>query len=115
MRGASGLLDGTLDEIRHDYGMDTIRVRMDGANGADMQSIAGVTGVRDLGQVQELRLVPGADEQAVLAALMKLGTVRRFEITQPSLQDIFIRIARPRPEEMAATAETMSAAATPAA
>ena len=105
------VLDGTLDEIRHDYGMDTIRVKVEGAGGAEMQSIAGVSGMRDMGQVQELRLVPGANEQQVLGALMKLGTVRRFEIMQPSLQDIFIRIARPRPEEMMASPEEVSAAA----
>ena len=95
--------------------MDTIRVKVDGANSADMQSIAGVSGVRDLGQVQELRLVNGANEQQVLAALMQLGTVRRFEIAQPSLQDIFLRIARPRPEEMVAAPSEATASAAGAA
>ncbi len=94
------VLDGTLDDIRHDYGSDTLRVRLEGADSSEIGRLPGVAGVRDMGQVQELRLAEGADEQAVLAGLMNLGRVRHFEVTQPSLQDIFIRIARPQPEEM---------------
>lgn len=109
------VLDGTLDEIRHDYGMDTIRVNVDGAGAGEMAGIAGVSGVRDLGQVQELRLNRGADEQQILAAVMQLGRVRRFEIAQPSLQDIFIRIARPQPEDLAASEDKLAHAAAGAA
>jgi ABC-2 type transport system ATP-binding protein len=89
------VLDGGLDEIRREYGLDTVRVVVDGATGEGMGNLPGVTRVRDLGQVQELTMAAGADEQAILVGLMGLGKVRRFEVTQPSLQDIFVRIARP--------------------
>ena len=102
------VLDGTLAEIRHDYGMDTLRVDVEGAGAAEMRRLPGVGGVRDLGQVQELRLDAGADEQQVLAELMRLGRVRCFEIKQPSLQDIFIRIARPQVEDLAAAEDEMA-------
>ena len=94
------VLDGTLDEIRDAYGSDTIRVAVDGAGGDQMRSLPGVAAVRDLGQTQELRYEPGADDQAILHGLTRLGRVRRFEVTEPSLQDIFVRIARPQPEDL---------------
>ncbi len=99
------VLDGSLDDIRRDYGLDTIRVQVDGADGTDMDRLPGVSRVRDLGQTQELTLEPSADEQAVLASLINLGRVKRFEVTQPSLHDIFVRIARPAAEDLGVTSE----------
>jgi ABC-2 type transport system ATP-binding protein len=43
-----------------------------------------------------------ADPQALLAALVARTRVQHFEITRPSLHDIFVRIARPTAEELAA-------------
>ncbi len=94
------VLDGTLGEIQQTYGTDTIRVQVEGVGGDPMQSLPGVARVRDLGQTQELALEPGADEQAVLAALMPMGRIKQFEVTSPSLQDIFVRIAKPDAEDV---------------
>jgi ABC-2 type transport system ATP-binding protein len=94
------VLDGSLDEIRTQYGSDTIRVQVEGTDGTGMSSLPGVQRVRDLGQTQELTVDQDADEQAILTGLMALGRVRRFEITQPNLQDIFVRIARPAAEDI---------------
>jgi ABC-type uncharacterized transport system ATPase subunit len=49
--------------------------------------------------MQELRLDRQADPQDVLAALMRRGKVMHFEVAHPSLQDIFVRIARPEAAE----------------
>lgn len=55
--------------------------------------------MRDLGRVQEIRLAPAADPQDVLRRVLEVDTVHSFEITQPSLHDIFVRIAgEPEPE-----------------
>ena len=86
------VLDGTLDSIQDSYGFDTLRVRADGAS---LAGLPGVDRVTDLGRYQELRLVRGADPQAVLAELMRRGRVDRFERARPSLHDIFVRIANP--------------------
>jgi ABC-2 type transport system ATP-binding protein len=88
------VLDGTLQDIRRKYGEDTLRVRMEG-NGRSLDDLPGVMHVADFGQWQEVRLKEGADAQAVLAALVPRGRVSHFELAQPSLQDIFVRIARP--------------------
>jgi ABC-2 type transport system ATP-binding protein len=91
------VLDGTMDQIQMSYGADTVRVRVDG--GADvLRSLPAVTVVNDYGQLQEVRC---ADPQALLVALVARARVQHFEITRPSLHDIFVRIARPTAEELA--------------
>jgi ABC-2 type transport system ATP-binding protein len=55
--------------------------------------------VDNLGNLQELRLAAGADPQRVLAELVGRTRLRSFEITKPSLHDIFVRIARPDRQE----------------
>lgn len=92
------VLDGTLDEIQSAYGADTVRVRIDGPVHL-LDSLPGVSGVNDFGQLQELRV--SGDPQALLAALVARVPVRHFEVTRPSLHDIFVRIARPTPQELA--------------
>lgn len=90
------VLDGTLDDIQAAYGADTVKVRVDG--GADLiRSLPGVTSVNDHGQLQEVRC---GDPQALLAALVARARVQHFEITRPSLHDIFVRIARPTAAEL---------------
>ena len=91
------VLDGTLDSIKDQYKQDIIRVQVDG-NGFDPHALPGVEQVNDFGRMQELRVGSKADTQEVLKALMGQGRVRHFEITRPSLHDIFIRIARPSAE-----------------
>ena len=60
-----------------------------------MNGLPGVDKVRDLGQVQELRMARGCDPQRVLRALVARTSVSSFSVTRPSLHDIFVRIAGP--------------------
>ena len=86
------VLDGTLDEIQSVYGVDTVRVRT--AGGASI--LAGMPDVRvmnDYGQMQEVQLT--ADPQRFLQQLVARTAVYHFEVTRPSLYDIFVRIAKP--------------------
>jgi len=92
------VLDGTLESIQDAYGKDTLRVRLEN-DGAAFENLPGVAKVTDFGRLKELRLERNADSQQVLAALMARGSVRHFELTLPSLQDIFVRIAGPVGEE----------------
>jgi ABC-2 type transport system ATP-binding protein len=92
------VLDGTLEAIQNQYGDDTLRITAE--NGAaSINGLPGVEQVRDLGQVQELRLVKGSDPQEVLRALIARTHVSAFTIQKPSLEDIFIRIAGPVTED----------------
>jgi ABC-2 type transport system ATP-binding protein len=88
------VLDGTLTSIQDTYGSDTVRVRLDGG-AARLDDLRGVQKVIDHGRMQELRLDRDTDTQQLLAQLMARGRVRHFELTRPSLDDIFVRIADP--------------------
>ena len=92
------VLDGTLQSIQDSHGADTIRVRL-GVDSPNLRELPGVQSVTDFGQSQELRLSAGADAQLVLAALVSRTRVLHFEVTRPSLHDIFVRIAGPQTEE----------------
>lgn len=89
------VLDGTLESIQRQYGRDTVRVRLEGVDGAALQGLPGVTEVADFNRYQELRISPGADPQLILSVLQQRGRVIHFEIAHPSLHDIFVRIAAP--------------------
>jgi len=86
------VLDGTLDEIQAQYGNDTIRLSAEGGAEA-LTGLPEIEQVRDLGQVQEVRMTLGADPQELLRALIARTAVRSFSVTKPSLHDIFVRIA----------------------
>jgi len=92
------VLDGTLTSIQDRYGTDTIRIRTsDGV--AALQNLPGVDKINNFGQMQELRMKPDSDSQAIIRAILSQTHVRSFEIVKPSLHDIFIRIAGPEAKE----------------
>jgi ABC-2 type transport system ATP-binding protein len=88
-----------LDSIQQTYGSDTVRVRLEENGAISWDGLPGVSRVMNFGRTQELRLERGADSQLVLAALMARGTVRHFELSHPSLHDIFVRIAAPAEQD----------------
>jgi ABC-2 type transport system ATP-binding protein len=92
------VLDGTLSDIQDQYGNDTLRIQSDlGASG--LEGIAGIEKVNDFGKLQEVRVASGTDPQKILADLLKVTRITKFELTKPSLNDIFIRIASPERKE----------------
>ena len=92
------VLDGTLDHIQDQYGNDTLQIQSElGAEA--LKDIKGIENVRNFGKLQEIRLETGVDPQKILAELLKKTRISKFEITKPSLNDIFIRIAAPERKE----------------
>jgi ABC-2 type transport system ATP-binding protein len=86
------VLDGTLDEIQSAYGYDTIRLRTDAGMDA-LDGLEGIEEINDQGNLQEVRW--RGDPQELLSALMVRTRIAQFEVTRPSLHDIFVRIATP--------------------
>ncbi len=89
------VLDGTLNEIQDQFGSDTIRIRTSDGMAA-LNDLSDVDSVIDSGNHQDVRWA--GDPQDFLRALMDRTEVQHFEITRPSLHDIFVRIANPEPE-----------------
>ena len=87
------VIDGTLNQIQHQYGEDTIRVSIDGDKRL-LSGVPGVMDVRDFGQYQELRF--SGEPQVLLKKLLESMSLQSFTITRPSLHDIFVRIASPK-------------------
>ena len=93
------VLDGTLEHIQDQYGNDTLQIQSElGAEA--LKDIKGIENVRNFGKLQEIRLEDGVDAQKILAELLKKTRISKFEITKPSLNDIFIRIAAPERKEV---------------
>jgi ABC-2 type transport system ATP-binding protein len=92
------VLDGTLSAIQDTYGADTLRVRIGDGAGV-LQNIDGIEKINDFGQLQELRLASDGNPQKILQEILRRTTVRSFDITKPSLHDIFVRIAGPEAKE----------------
>jgi len=88
------VLDGTLRSIQEKYGQDTLRLQTEMGTEA-LQGVAGIEKVNDFGQIQEVRLTSGTDPQSVLKKVLEKTRVDRFEMSAPTLEEIFIRIARP--------------------
>ena len=96
-RGAK-VLDGTLSHIQDQYGNDTIRIQSDMGVEA-LEDLTGIEKINNFGKLQEIRVSSGTDPQKILSEVLKKTRITRFEITKPSLNDIFIRIASPERKE----------------
>ncbi len=92
------VLDGTLGEIKDKYGKDTVRLRTEGGASV-LEGLPGIENVLDMGGYQDVKLQGNSNE--FLTQLMQRTRVQLFEETQPSLHDIFIRIAKPKDAEPA--------------
>jgi ABC-2 type transport system ATP-binding protein len=87
-RGAK-VLDGSVAEVKARHGKNTVALAFDG-DGAFLESLPGVAKVTDFGQYVEVRLRDGAEAQPLLLEAAARLRLRRFEIVEPSLHDIFV-------------------------
>ncbi len=89
MHRGDKIIDGTLKEVRSsgDHG---IQLDYDG-DGAFLKSMEGVERVNDSGKQAEIYLQPGFDPQQILAQIVGKVSVRRFDLREPSLHEIFVR------------------------
>lgn len=93
------VLDGTVATIREEYGADMVRFDLAPGNAWDPRTADGVSAVRERSGGFEFRVQ--GDTAPLLRAALDAGGVTRFERHHPTLHDIFVRIARPEPEELA--------------
>ena len=83
------VLQGSLSEVKNGNGRRFVQIDYEG----DGKFLAGnplIDSLNDYGNHAELRLKPGADAQELLQAAMHQLRVLRFQVMDPSLEQIFI-------------------------
>ncbi len=93
------VLDGKLSDVKAKFGSNMLQVDIEG-DGAFAANLPGVEKLLEFNNYIELKLADNADPQSILKSLMEKVVVRRFEIMEPSLYDIFISVARIDPVEL---------------
>ena len=83
------LLDGSISEIKGASGR-ALHLEYEG-DGRILQELKGVSRVNDAGVQAELFLEEGQDPQEILAALVGRIKIRKFDLSEPSLHEIFVR------------------------
>ena len=83
------VLDGTLREVRASEERG-ILLDYDG-DGSVLRGLQGVGRVNDSGKQAELYPEPGTDPQDILQQLVGRVSIRRFDLREPSLHEIFVR------------------------
>jgi ABC-2 type transport system ATP-binding protein len=85
------VLDGDLKQIKGRYGRNNVQVSYEG-DGAFLKDPALVKTANDYGNYVEVQLAPGADAQELLRRLTARARVSKFELVEPSLEEIFIDV-----------------------
>lgn len=83
------VLDGRLGDVKRSGG-STVVIDYDG-DGTALRGLPGVVRLNDAGKRAELSLADGADAQQILARLVGRLTIRRFDLREPTLHEIFVR------------------------
>jgi ABC-2 type transport system ATP-binding protein len=83
------VLYGSLDEIRRQFGL-SVEVRYEGR----LPHLDHILGINDSGNVAELIVEKDTDTQAILKTLVASVTVKKFEVKQRSMNEIFLEVGR---------------------
>lgn len=83
------VLQGELRKVKASYGKSAVQIEYDGdASFLDRKEL--VQSFHNSGNRVELKLAPGADSQALLRLATEKARISKFELVEPSLEEIFI-------------------------
>ncbi|NLY10204.1 MAG: ATP-binding cassette domain-containing protein [Firmicutes bacterium] len=83
------VLDGNLREIKRAMGRQILRISLEG----DTNLLNQIRGLRLVGtrhDFHEFKIEPGVDTNEILSTVQQAGKVIRFELVEPSLEQIFV-------------------------
>jgi ABC-2 type transport system ATP-binding protein len=83
------VLEGELREIKARFGRNHVQMEYEG-DGDFLQQTQLVQSFNNYGNYVEVRLAPGADAQELLKMAASRSRLNRFELMEPSLEEIFI-------------------------
>lgn len=87
-KGAA-VLKGDLKQIKGRYGRSNVQIEYEG-DGTFLQKNGLIQSFNNYGNYVEVRLAPGADAQQLLRLVAERSRVNKFEVVEPSLEEIFI-------------------------
>ena len=85
----TAVLQGDLKSIKAGYGKSNVQIAYEG-NGDFLKNNPLVANCNNYGNYAEIKLAPGADAQKLLREVTDRVRVNRFELMEPSLEEIFI-------------------------
>jgi ABC-2 type transport system ATP-binding protein len=83
------LLEGDLSKIKAGFGLRNVQIKYEG-DSRFLQERRLVQSFNDYGNYVEVRLAPGADAQELLRLAAAGARLSRFELVEPSLEEIFL-------------------------
>jgi len=83
------VLEGDLGKIRGGYGKRNVQIKYEG-DAKFLSDPKLVQSFNDYGNYVEVRLAGGADPQELLRAAASCARINKFELMEPSLEEIFI-------------------------
>ncbi len=82
------VLQGSLTQVKSRFGKNHVQIQYEGGDGfLDRKEL--VSSYSNYGNYVEVRLAPGADAQQLLRLVADHSRVSRFELVEPSLEEIF--------------------------
>jgi ABC-2 type transport system ATP-binding protein len=87
------VLEGELREIKGRFGRNHVQMEYEG-DGEFLQHSQLVQSFNNYGNYVEVRLAPGADAQELLKMVASQSRLNKFELMEPSLEEIFIDTVR---------------------
>lgn len=88
------VLEGDLSEIKSRFGRNTVQIEFDGNGEEFLSGSEMILQVDRYERYAEVHLREDADPQVFLREAASRMSIRRFEISEPSLNDIFIEAVR---------------------
>jgi ABC-2 type transport system ATP-binding protein len=85
------VLQGTLKEVKAGYNKRNVQISYEGGDGF-LEHNPLVSKFNNYGKYVEVQLAPGANAQELLRMVAAHATVNRFELMEPSLEDIFLTV-----------------------
>src|SRR5689334_7057626 len=87
----SAVLQGDLKQVKAGYGKNNVQIQYEG-DGAFLENNSLVETYNNYGNYVEVRMARGADPQQLLHMVAEKSRVSRFELMEPSLEEIFIEV-----------------------
>lgn len=93
------VLSGTLSEVKAKFGKNRIRIYYDG-QAKFLKDRSLVAESNDFGKYVEIQPAQGVSPNAILERAIQEISIHRFEMTEPSLHDIFVQLVKNQGEQI---------------